>query len=68
MKEPSKKEIAIAVIKEGFIRPTILSNYIFINSWYKLLFGTDICNIGVRDVNEYNKMRYEEALRRIKNA
>lgn len=67
VKEPTKKEIAIAVVKEGIIRPAILSNYIFINTWHRLLFGTDICNTGIRYANDYKKMRHEEALRKIKN-
>ena len=67
MKEPTKKEMAIAVVKEGIIRPAILSNYIFINTWHKLLFGTDICNTGIRYVNDYKRMRYDEAVRKIKN-
>lgn len=66
MKEPTKKEMAIAVVKEGIIRPAILSNYIFINTWNRLLFGTDICNTGIKYVNDYKRMRYDEAMRKIK--
>lgn len=62
------KALIIGVVKEGFIRPAIISRYLFLTSWHRILFGTDIveCNIGLREKNRFVH-DYKEAMRRIKN-
>lgn len=66
--EDETKAMIIGVVKEGFIRPAIISRYLFLTSWHRILFGTDIveCGMGLRERNRFEH-DYKEANRRIRN-
>lgn len=69
-------EIAIAVIKEGIIKPTFASAYTFLDAWSYLLFGQNLERLNTRGVGVYEYksirpsyvtgswLRYHEARRK----
>lgn len=54
----TNKEIAIAAVKEGIIKPTLISAYAFIDAWSYLLFGKHPERLDSRGIYECIRPSY----------
>lgn len=57
----SGMEMVITIIKEGIIRPTLVSAYAFTDAWSYLLFGQHPEHLNKRGIYEFMKTSYASA-------
>ena len=55
------KEITIAilesVLKQGIVKPLLVTSYYWTNTWYKIFFGRDICDEELTSKRHRNRYR-----------
>ena len=54
-------EMAITIIKEGIIRPTLVSAYTFVDAWSYLLFAKHPEHLNKRGIYAFMKPSYGSA-------
>lgn len=59
--DKSGMEMTITVIKEGIIRPTLVSAYAFMDAWSYLFFGQHPEHLNKRGIYEFMKPSYGSA-------
>lgn len=59
--DKSGMEMTITVIKEGVIRPTLVSAYAFMDAWSYLFFGQHPEHLNKRGIYEFMKPSYGSA-------
>lgn len=59
--DKSGMEMTITVIKEGIIRPTLVSAYAFMDAWSYLLFAQHPEHLNKRGIYAFMKPSYDSA-------